>query len=121
MMEIHMWILSFIFCGGLCVLGQVIFEYTRLTPGHICSIFVVIGIILETGGVYDSLLSFIGGGAIAPITSFGHNLAHAALIGAKEEGFLGILKGLFKNASAVIVTVVVLGVISSIVFKPKPE
>lgn len=120
-MEIKMWIFSFLFCGGLCLIGQIIFEYTRLTPGHICSIFVLVGILLETGGIYDSLLEFVGGGAITPITSFGHNLAHAALLGAKEQGLLGILKGLFKNASAVIVSVVVLGVISSIIFKPKPE
>ena len=120
-MGIEMWIYSFLFCGVICLIGQIVYEYTKLTPGHICSLFVIVGILLETGGAYDFIIDNVGGGALTPITSFGHNLAHAALEGAKDQGFLGILKGLFKNASAVITTVVVLGVICSIIFKPKPQ
>ena len=116
-----MWLYSFLFCGGVCLIGQVIYEYTKLTPGHICSIFVVAGVLLESFDIYDFFLDNVGGGAFILITNFGHSLAHAALLGAVDQGFLGILKGLFSSSSAVITSVVVLGVLTSIIFKPKTE
>ena len=33
---------SFIFCGLVCLLGQIILDNTKLTPGHITAIFVVV-------------------------------------------------------------------------------
>ena len=29
------YVLAFLFCGGVCVIAQLIYEYTKLTPGHI--------------------------------------------------------------------------------------
>ena len=37
------YLLAFIFCGFVCVIAQLIYEYSNLTPGHITSLFVVIG------------------------------------------------------------------------------
>ncbi len=34
---------AFLFAGLLSFLGQLLYEYTKLTPGHITSIFVVVG------------------------------------------------------------------------------
>ena len=39
---------SFLFCGFICLLGQVILDNTKLTAGHITSIFVVTGAFLDT-------------------------------------------------------------------------
>ena len=41
------YLLAFIFCGLVCVVAQLIYEYTKLTPGHITSMFVVIGAFLD--------------------------------------------------------------------------
>ena len=38
-----MYIMSFLFCGTICMLGQLLLDNTKLTPGHITTIFVVIG------------------------------------------------------------------------------
>ena len=38
------YLLSFLFCGFVCVIAQLIYEYTKLTPGHITCSFVAIGI-----------------------------------------------------------------------------
>ena len=34
---------SFLFCGLICLIGQVILDNTKLSAGHITSIFVVVG------------------------------------------------------------------------------
>ena len=35
---------SFLFCGLICLIAQIIMENTKLTPGHITSIFVSTGV-----------------------------------------------------------------------------
>ena len=47
--------LAFIFCGFVCLVAQLIYEYTKLTPGHITSMFVVIGAFLDLFHIYDNL------------------------------------------------------------------
>lgn len=112
---------AFLFAGLLSFLGQLLYEYTKLTPGHITSIFVVVGVLLESFDIYDFFLSYCGGGAMTPITNFGHVLAHSALEGAKEEGFMGILKGLLKNASYVLSLVTVTATVAALLTRPKGD
>lgn len=112
---------AFLFCGVVSGIGQIIYEYTKLTPGHITSIFVVIGVLLESFQIYDYCLDYFHLGAMMPITNFGHSLAHAAIEGGNKEGILGIFKGLLTSSSAVLTLIIVLGVIVAIFFKPKGE
>jgi stage V sporulation protein AE len=46
-------LLSFLFCGAICLIAQIILDNTKLTPGHITSIFVVLGALLDTFNIYD--------------------------------------------------------------------
>ena len=46
---------AFLFAGFICMLGQIILDNTKLTPGHITSIFVVLGALLDTFNIYDIL------------------------------------------------------------------
>ena len=50
------YLLSFLFCGFVCVVAQLIYEYTKLTPGHITCSFVVIGALLDLFHIYDKLV-----------------------------------------------------------------
>ena len=52
---------SFLFCGLICVIAQLILDNTKLTPGHITSIFVVIGSFLDTFSIYDKIVEIVGG------------------------------------------------------------
>ena len=47
---------AFIFCGLVCVLGQVILDNTKLTPGHVTTIFVILGAFLDTFNIYDKII-----------------------------------------------------------------
>ena len=37
------YLLAFLVCGLVCMIGQIIYDNTKLTPGHITSMFVVVG------------------------------------------------------------------------------
>jgi len=111
-------IYSFLFCGLLCLIAQVILDNTKLTPGHITSLFVVIGALLDTYGIYDEIIKLVGGGASLPITSFGHLLVHGALEKAYETGILGLFTGLLTYTSAGITAAIVFSFIFTLIFKP---
>ena len=82
------YLLSFLFCGFVCVIAQLIYEYTKLTPGHITCSFVVLGALLDLFHIYDRLIKIFHAGAMLPITSFGHSLMHGAMAMTKEYGVL---------------------------------
>ena len=110
---------SFIFGGIVCFLAQVIYDNSKLSSGHITSIFVSLGALLEFFNIYDYFIEICGVGASLPILSFGHSLMHSSLNGLKEEGIIGIFKNIFDLTSSGISFVILLAVIFSIFFKPK--
>lgn len=91
---------SFLFTGAVCLLAQIIKDNTKLTSGHITSLFVIIGAILGFFGIYDKIVKCVGGGASVVIMSFGNTLYKTAV----ENGILNMLCG------------VSVGIVSSILF-----
>lgn len=110
---------AFLFCGLTCMISQLILDNTKLTPGHVTSLFVVIGAALDIFGIYDKFVLYCGAGAIIPITSFGHLLIHGAMDIAGEMGALGLAFGVFNLTSAGISVALVAAFILCLVFKPK--
>lgn len=110
---------SFLFCGIVCMIAQIILDNTKLSPGHITSIFVVLGAFLDSFSFYDKIIKSVGGGALLPITSFGHSLIHGALAKANEYGIIGILMGMFDLTATGITTAIIFAFVFSLIFKPK--
>ena len=110
---------AFLVCGTICLLGQLIYDHTKWTAGHITSLFVVIGAALDTFGLYDKLIEFAGMGASLPITSFGHSLIHGAIAQAQKEGLIGITLGMFDLTAAGITSAILFAFLVALVFKPK--
>lgn len=110
---------SFIFCGLICVIGQVILDNTKLSAGHITSMFVVIGAALDTFNIYDKIITHVGAGAMLPITSFGHSLIHGALAEAEKTGIMGILTGMFDLTATGITAAIVFTFVLTLFFKPQ--
>lgn len=110
---------SFLFCGSVCLLAQVILDNTKLTAGHVTTLFVVVGTFLDTFSFYDQIILRVGGGALVPITSFGHLLIHGALAGANNHGFMGLAVGMFDLTSAGIISVIVFSFFFAMIFNPK--
>ena len=110
---------SFLFCGFMCLIAQIILDNTKLTPGHITSIFVVVGAFLDSFSFYDMIIKYVGGGALLPITSFGHSLIHGALAKANSYGLIGILMGMFDLTATGITAAIIFSFIFALFFKPK--
>ena len=112
-------ILSFLFCGTVCAIAQIILDHTKLTPGHITSIFVAVGAFLDAFGIYDYFIMKCGGGALVPITSFGHSLIHGAIAKAESMGFMGLLMGMFDLTASGITAAIIFSFIFTLIFKAK--
>ncbi len=110
---------AFLFCGIVCMISQLILDNTKLTPGHVTSLFVVIGAFLDIFGIYDKIMLYCGAGAIVPITSFGHLLIHGAMDIAGEMGPIGLAFGVFNLTSAGISIALVAAFVLCLIFKPK--
>lgn len=110
---------AFLFCGFVCLVSQLILDNTKLTPGHVTSLFVVIGAFLDIFGIYDKIVLYCGAGAIIPITSFGHLLIHGAMDVAGEMGAIGLAFGVFNLTSAGISVALVIAFLLCLIFKPK--
>lgn len=110
---------AFLFCGTVCMISQLILDNTKSTPGHVTSLFVVLGAFLDIFGIYDKFVLYCGAGALIPITSFGHLLIHGAMDIASEMGPLGLSFGIFNLTSAGISIAIVCSFLLCLIFKPK--
>lgn len=120
-MDILMYIKAFLVGGLLCLVGQVLIDYTKLTPARILTIYVVAGVALSAIGLYQPLADWAGAGASVPLTGFGHTLAKGIRQAVAEKGLLGVFTGGFSAAAAGLCAAVFFGLIVSLVFKPKDK
>ena len=115
-------LLSFVkaFCvgGGICVIGQILMQTTKLTSARILVCFVVAGVVLGAIGLYKPLVDFAGAGATVPLMGFGYNLAMGAIEGVNKYGLWGaFIGGITKNAAG-IAAAILFGLINGLIFKP---
>ena len=110
---------AFIISGLICAVGQLIIEYTNLTPGHVNAILVVSGAVLSFFGIYECLLDWSGAGASVPITNFGHLLFKGAYEGFIENNMTGLLDGILSTSSGGVAVTIIIAFIVAIIFKPK--
>ncbi len=113
------YIYSFLFAGLISLIAQLILDNTKLTPGHITSIFVILGSALDIFNIYDLIVAYVGAGALVPITSFGHLLIHGGLVRASEVGFMGLAMGVFDLTASGITSAIFFAFIFSLFFRPK--
>ena len=112
---------AFLVGGIICAVGQVLIDYTKLTPARILTGFVVLGVILSALGIYKPVVDFAGAGATVPLTGFGHLLAEGVRKAVDEDGFIGVLTGGLKSASGGITASLVFGFIAALVFRQKDK
>ena len=87
----YLW--AFLVGGLICAIGQVLIDYTKLTPARILVSFVVAGVLLGGAGLYGPLADFAGAGASVPLTGFGYLLSKGVREAVDEKGFLGVFTG----------------------------
>lgn len=110
---------AFIVTGIISMIGQIILDNTKLTPGHITSMFVVLGAILSFFGLYDMIRNYSLVGSSLPITSFGNALYQAALEGFNQNGVVGMFSNLLSTTSSGISGAIFFGFLFSLFFKAR--
>ena len=84
---------AFLIGGALCLIGQLLIDFTKLTPARILVGYVVSGVILTGIGVYEPIVEFAGAGATVPLSGFGYTLAKGVEKAVAENGALGVITG----------------------------
>ena len=107
--------------GGLiCMIAQIVINFTDLTAGKILVIFMLSGVVLQGLGLYQYLVDFAGAGATVPISGFGYLLANGAIKGA-QKGLFGAFTGALSAASAGISAAVIFSFLMAMIFKSKSK
>lgn len=110
---------AFIISGFICAIGQIILENTKLTPGHLNALLVIIGALLSCFGIYDILIDWAGAGATVPITNYGHLLFSGAYEGFVSDGLTGLLNGIMKTSSGGVAVTIIMAFIVAVFSKPQ--
>lgn len=113
----YLW--SFIIGGAICVIGQLLIDFTKLTPARILVAYVVSGVVITALGLYRPLVEFAGAGATVPLTGFGYAIANGVKTAVDEQGALGILTGGLTATAAGITVAIILGIAVAVIFKPR--
>ena len=113
------YIQAFIVAAIFCLVAEIIMEYTKLTPGHMTSLFTILGSFLSLIGVYPKLIEYGGSGATILICNFGHSLFRGAIEGYYNYGFIGLFKEMFAYSGVAITSAVIMAFLGALFFKPK--
>lgn len=112
---------AFLVGGGLCLIGQLLIDKTKLTPARILVSYVVIGVILGGIGVYKPFAEFAGAGANVPLTGFGNLLAKGVKEAVDSQGFLGIFLGGLKASAGGVAAAIFAGLLASLLFRDRDK
>ena len=112
---------AFVIGGILRAIGQILIDYTKLTPARILVSYVVAGVILGAVGLYAPIAEWGGAGATVPLTGFGYNLAKGVKEAVDQEGLIGVLKGGFTASSAGIAAAITAAIVTALVTNPQDK
>ena len=107
----YLW--AFVIGGAICVIGQLLIDYTSLTPARILTGYVVSGVILSAVGLYKPLVDLAGAGASVPLLGFGHLLAQGVKQAVDQCGLPGIFTGGLTAAAGGIAASILFGLLAA--------
>ena len=111
----YLW--AFVVGGAICVVGQVLIDFTKMTPARILVLFVTLGVALTALGLYEPLVKFAGAGATVPLTGFGYLMAKGTMEAVQQRGLLGAFSGGVAASAAGIAAAVFFGYLAALISK----
>ncbi|MGN0983974.1 MAG: stage V sporulation protein AE [Gemmiger sp.] len=115
----YLW--AFVIGGTICVVGQLLIDFTKLSPARVLTGYVVAGVILSAVGLYDPLAEFAGAGASVPLLGFGHLLAQGVVKAVDETGLPGVFTGGLCAAAGGITASLVFALLAALVGKSRDQ
>lgn len=108
---------AFLVGGLLCAAGQLLIDFTKLTPARILTAYVVTGVVLGGLGIYGKLKDFAGCGASVPLTGFGALMAEGVRREVGSRGLLGIFTGGLTAGAGGIAAAMIFSFLAALVFR----
>ena len=96
---------AFLIGGGICVIGQILMDATKLTAPRVLVILVTAGALLQAFHLYEPLVNLAQTGARVPLPGFGYSLAKGAMEGAKENLLEAVTGGIKAAAGGITVAI----------------
>lgn len=115
----YLW--AFVVGGAICVVGQLLIDYTKLSPARILTGYVVAGVILSAVSLYDPLVKLAGAGASVPLLGFGHLLAQGVVQAVDRCGLPGAFTGGLTAAAGGIAASLIFAVAAALVGKSRDQ
>lgn len=112
---------AFAIGGALCVIAQLLIDYTKLTPARILVTYVCAGVLMTAIGIYQPLVDLAECGATTPLTGFGYSLANGVKKAVDTNGLIGAITGGLTGAAGGITVAIISGLLAGIIFKGKSK
>ena len=112
---------AFLVGGAFCLVGQILIDYTKLTPARILVLYVVLGVALGAVGLYEPLRRIFGAGVGVPLLGFGGTIAEGVRLAVREKGFLGALTGPLTASAGGISAAILFGYLAALLGKSRPK
>ena len=106
-------ILTFVSGGIICVIAQLLIDFTKLTPARILVLYGV--------GLFDPMKEIFGAGVSVPLIGFGANIGKGVKEAVDDQGLIGVLTGGLTSSAAGITSALIFGLLASLLFKSKPK
>lgn len=115
----YLWV--FLVGGFVCMIGQILVIKTKITTARILVIFELLGVFLQTIGIFEPISAFAKAGINVPIIGFGASLAKGAIGAVKSKSVLGIFSGGLEATAAGIAAAVLFAFIFSLIFRARTK
>jgi len=113
------YVIAFLVGGAICAVTQIIFDKVKIQPGNVMVLLVCTGAVLGAAGIYKPFAEWAGAGATVPLLGFGSTLYEGVKQDIQSKGFIGLFSGGFRASAVGISAALILGYISSFIFKSK--
>ena len=114
-------ILTFVSGGIICVIAQLLIDFTKLTPARILVLYVSLGVFIYGVGLFDPMKEIFGAGVSVPLIGFGANIGKGVKEAVDDQGLIGVLTGGLTSSAAGITSALIFGLLASLLFKSKPK
>ncbi len=111
----YLWV--FLIGGLICMIGEILIITTNITSARILVTFEMVGVFLQTIGIYDYISDFAKAGINVPIIGFGASLAKGAIGAVKTHGLLGAFTGGLGATAGGIAAAVGFAFLFALIFK----
>ena len=118
---LEQFILAFISGGFICVIAQLLIDFTKLTPARILVLYVSVGVLLYAVGIFEPLKEIFGAGVSVPLIGFGANIGRGIKEAVDKDGLLGVITGGISSSAAGITSALIFGLLASFIFNTKSK